>query len=284
VLWLKIPPTNVRLGLLSDTTPNQARLAGAMLFPSCDHQCAAIARKAGWSRRRDPPSWRSITADHDPSYELDMCSAGDNVPVLVHVGEIAKLSRPEAFVVRRQSFNWRNTSRVDTDQHGLATPCKVLCRIRPGGSQMQEIRTSGLMSGEGKRNAQHVTAPLLDSTPGTPTPMPGSCAFYGLRNDGILPVICPTSQNVFAGSWMPATARISSNLSYPATRAVLSLPLPLAGEGWGGGATRGLSTGPPPHPPKLRRSRTPLATEDAGFPHPDPPPQAGEGDQSRLPR
>ena len=61
--------------------------------------------------------------------------------------------------------------------------------------------------------------------------MPRSFAFYGLRDDAILQVICPTSQNVFAGSRMPATARTSSNLSCPATRAVLSLPPPQAGEG-----------------------------------------------------
>jgi hypothetical protein len=32
-------------------------------------------RRAGWSRRRNPPSWRFITADHDPPYEasLPMC-------------------------------------------------------------------------------------------------------------------------------------------------------------------------------------------------------------------
>src|SRR5438034_3413169 len=36
----------------------------------------------------------------------------------------------------------------------------------------------------------------------------GSWAFYNLRDDGILQVICPTCQNVFAGSRMPATARL----------------------------------------------------------------------------
>jgi hypothetical protein len=36
-----------------------------------------------------------------------------------------------------------------------------------GGSQMREIGTSGLMGGEGKPNAQHVIAPLLDSRLGT---------------------------------------------------------------------------------------------------------------------
>jgi hypothetical protein len=29
------------------------------------------ARRAGWSRRRNPPSWRFITADHDPPYGLN---------------------------------------------------------------------------------------------------------------------------------------------------------------------------------------------------------------------
>src|SRR3569833_263881 len=29
-----------------------------------------VARRAGWSRRRNPPSWRYETADHDPPYEL----------------------------------------------------------------------------------------------------------------------------------------------------------------------------------------------------------------------
>jgi hypothetical protein len=30
---------------------------------------------AGWIRRRNPSSWRFITADHDPSYELGFCPA-----------------------------------------------------------------------------------------------------------------------------------------------------------------------------------------------------------------
>ena len=35
-----------------------------------------------------------------------------------------------------------------------------------------------------------------------------SFAFYRLRDDPIVPVICPTCQTVFAGSRMPATARL----------------------------------------------------------------------------
>jgi REP element-mobilizing transposase RayT len=39
-----------------------------------------------------------------------------------------------------------------------------------------------------------------------------------------------------------------------------ALPLPLAGEGWGGGAARGLPICPPPHLPTLRRRRLSLVT------------------------
>src|SRR5438105_15653305 len=32
-----------------------------------------VARRAGWSRRRNPPSWRFITADRDPPFEPVSC-------------------------------------------------------------------------------------------------------------------------------------------------------------------------------------------------------------------
>jgi hypothetical protein len=38
--------------------------------------------------------------------------------------------------------------------------------------------------------------------------VPSSFTFHGLRDDGILQVICPTCQKVFAGSRMPAPARL----------------------------------------------------------------------------
>jgi len=44
---------------------------------------------------------------------------------------------------------------------------------------------------------------------------------------------------------------------------------------WGGGATRGLPTCRPPHPLRLRRRRTPLATAYAAFPTPTLPRKRG---------
>jgi hypothetical protein len=43
------------------------------------------ARRAGWSRRRNPPSCRFITADHDPPYALDPIAKG----AIVFVGAAA---------------------------------------------------------------------------------------------------------------------------------------------------------------------------------------------------
>jgi hypothetical protein len=36
----------------------------------------------------------------------------------------------------------------------------------------------------------------------------GSWAVYKWRDGGVVPLICPTCQNVFAGSRMPATAKL----------------------------------------------------------------------------
>jgi len=49
---------------------------------------------------------------------------------------------------------------------------------------------------------------IANSTVSSHAERPGSWTLYQFRDGGLLPVICPTCQNVFAGSLMPATARL----------------------------------------------------------------------------
>src|SRR5207248_8958020 len=63
--------TKKRTSVVTTGSPKQSDLPCAMVYGLNGLWGKSVeARRAGWSRRRNPPSGRFITADHDPPYEL----------------------------------------------------------------------------------------------------------------------------------------------------------------------------------------------------------------------
>jgi hypothetical protein len=71
---------------LLDQVPNELIDFGIVHYTEL-MKCRA-ARRAGWSRRRNPPSWQLLTADHDPPYtpSLPFCNTPPNSTERPHNG------------------------------------------------------------------------------------------------------------------------------------------------------------------------------------------------------
>jgi len=87
------------------------------------------ARRAHWSRRRHAPSWRCITADHDPPYELGRSRMlqpflRDALARSVNLSEPSSFSRCQIGWAPR----WRAPSRQVAAMSGRSPPASFLFR------------------------------------------------------------------------------------------------------------------------------------------------------------
>jgi hypothetical protein len=74
--------------------------------------------------------------------------AGNNVPVLVHIGQVAKSSRPYASHVRLQPLDRCDVGGVDATEHGFAASNEILCQIHDRKLRTL-LRDAGIEFGEG---------------------------------------------------------------------------------------------------------------------------------------